>query len=1115
MPSNKGNDGTNDAAKLSSKARNTFSQVVQDIRTTVSHLNLPGVSPLAVLDATAVDAIKDLYYIVNIEDPLNAMPARKLFFEQRLVNTLLLPLVAAVHDDPASQGNQKRWSVPMYQALRLLSVLSIPIAKDNEFLKPGCSMDSYLLKLRMEFALNRTAMAGFVALLQYYIGRKVDKQSEFALAEDCKLEDARIDNILRFFRNILSAPRAHVGADISSRDRGVHLGIVGALARADLYTTLSILFSTSEDAASQFSDLVFLVADIYAQTFRHTGPQQIYHSFKIASRDTKVIQLETEQPENEELVPQKKSVFDETPEDDRPEPQPVRQASESLGRRRSAKSSLLRAAIQKERAFIGGSRAISKSTRWTSRHSGGFSKSTRKSSEAMDKPQNADNQTHRDSSKSTNASRIVSARNAIHSKISLNPNVKLQDAVKLNSDLLCLQVAKGRTRVMKKDSQKTVSSATMRKDLQHDGLKAIGRLTAEFIQECGAYFLKELRGRIEDLKSSPPTEDLRSAQRAFLSIVGSIVGFQRERYGKSSSTSVATLHNNEEFHINDMKAILGSDLKKVKKEWKQVEAAMDIESFRLVFRLLIEACDCVKGSVKEELKPADVELATFAVLHMMKMLQAMTVKEPGETFNEDSELGPREIALNTIEGLFENEAYLNAPAELAKEYNAKIFSFEHLTNIVEVTHAFTTILLDEKELAHIQVTRKKRRKRAKAEKDDVSKGSANAENPSSAAEQKDIPRSEKGGKDSETGASGPHQPRPERGEGSEAQTGNARDSRPEITTDRSNKEKEAADGETPANGVVDEAETNQIENPSAAPDGSIPRLPDSEETNLEAENSSHSDLCSDDDQDVNLPQMREIESTGIIRRFAHWKALQSLFLPVRATLCHAVGLTGSMKNIPEGSSALQSPLIVAKSAHVLSAVWRVAKEQERGALCGQFFTFATMHMLSTIVQASKREIVSEISVLASLSEFAKDATHVFFTWLQICPGLALDLFFPMEKRSCLAYVSALRQQALKSAEKVAGEDSGNDSDLSDLIVERNSLDVEQESEGDIEFERNERLAAERMERKSRKERTQYRKKVAERRRKRRKLIEEDEDVDVDELDFGIQAPSGKHDIASV
>lgn len=141
----KNEDTSNAAATLNAETQRALSQVLQDIRTTVAHLCVPGVSPLAVLDGTAVDALKDMYYIVNTEDPLNAMPARRLIMEQRVVKSALLPLVNAVHSDPAAQRNQKRWSVPMYQTLRLLSVLSIPVAKDNEFLKPGCNLDSYLL----------------------------------------------------------------------------------------------------------------------------------------------------------------------------------------------------------------------------------------------------------------------------------------------------------------------------------------------------------------------------------------------------------------------------------------------------------------------------------------------------------------------------------------------------------------------------------------------------------------------------------------------------------------------------------------------------------------------------------------------------------------------------------------------------------------------------------------------------------------------------------------------------------------------------------------------------------------------------------------------------------
>lgn len=126
-------NGISDVITLSSRQRDLLSQILQDIRTTVHHLALPKVNPLSATDATAVDALKDLYYMLNVEDRLNALPARQHVFASKTVQTLLHPIIAALHSHPTAQQNQKRWSVPTYQALRTLCVLSSPIPDRNNF----------------------------------------------------------------------------------------------------------------------------------------------------------------------------------------------------------------------------------------------------------------------------------------------------------------------------------------------------------------------------------------------------------------------------------------------------------------------------------------------------------------------------------------------------------------------------------------------------------------------------------------------------------------------------------------------------------------------------------------------------------------------------------------------------------------------------------------------------------------------------------------------------------------------------------------------------------------------------------------------------------------------
>lgn len=1134
MPSKKLEETSNNAATLSERALHTLSQVLQDIRSTVSHIRAPSVSPLAVLDGTAVDALKDLYYIVNNEDPLNAMPARKIVLEQRLVRTALLPLANALHCDPASQHNRKRWSVPMYQTLRLLSVLSIPVSQHNEMLKPGCSLDLDLLKLRTDFALDRPAMTAFVALLQYYIERKAEKQVALASAEDSKLEDARIDNIMRFFRNILSPPRADAGPDIKSRDRGVHLALVAALVEADFYSSLIVLFSTKEDAAAQYSDLVFLIADVYAQTLRHTTPQQIYQSFRAHRKSRRAIKFETEDAE-ETGGRREASVFDEASED-----KPVRQSSLEQTVKlssNSAQSSGLRAAIQRERAFVGGSRAVTKSARWTSLHSGGFITTRRQSIANGALGENLTSESRKvtaenaSGSKSSiadasdiSAKRVISTYNAIQSKLSLNPNLKLKDNLRINSELLCLQVAKGRTKVLNKESHKTTVSETMRKDLQEDGLRGVVNLVTELTDEGLDHFLYELRGRIEETKTRSLTaeaEVLIGAQRAFLTIIGSVVGFQRERFGKvykqktSGASSLVT-----QIHQNNMKALLAADLKVFRKEWISVKSAIGIETFRLVFRILVEACDAVKENLKQELQPEDVERATFAIVEMMKMLQGMAIVDEekndpsvkdGEQIladirNNGDDLTTREIALNTIEQLFEEEAFLNAPADLAKDYNVKNYSFQHLANIVEVTYAFTTILLDEKELTRLQVSKKKLPKKARNAQKPEGNSNENKSDPTS--EEGSVTRRESCEVE-EMGMGIEHGEKGTSVEKTQQKNSEKQDLKTVMGSNGPQDGLAQLPTEPSESGRSPKAAKGNVKDSSFHEDNEEDKIVDCKSFDAEGmdEDGELNDVDSDnslDDSDVFESCVREIESVGIIKRFANFRALQSLLLPIRAALCNASSLTGSIYNIPDGAGPLLSPVVVAKSVHALAAIWRVAKSQERGALCGQFFTFSTIHVLNTVLDALKKDGGKENSVLACFGVFAKDATKKFLSWLHLNPGLALDMFFPMDKQSCISYVSTMRHRELLNDERNRREDSRSDSDTSALVLERrDERRVDEDSDDEAEFEGIEQRATERAERKQRQKRTHLRRNVVEHRRRERH-IEEDEDVDdLDNLNIGI------------
>lgn len=1043
----------------------------------------------------AVDALKEIYYTINTEDPLNAMPARRLVLEQRIVRSSLLPLVNAVHSDPTAESNQKRWSVPMYQTLRLLSVLSIPISVENENAKRGSSLDSNLLKLRADLAQDRSAVHAFVSLLQYYIERKAEKQADLAVAEASKLEDARIDNILRFFRNILSPPRPKVGEDITARDRGVHLTLVGALVHADFYSTMAVLFSSKEDATEQYTDIVFLVADIYAQTYRHTTPRQLYHCYRHAKR-VAITNINNDEKDAGEQTITRVSVFDDNPASSTAKlgaTKNIKKRSPAL-----ANSSRIRAALQRERTFIGGSRVIRSSARWTSRHSGGFQTSAKPISSGQAGTASVQcNENEVDkivgvTQKISMKKRVVSARNAIQSKLSLNPLHPFQEKAQINSDILCMLAAKGRSVAMKRHVTKSKLSEVMRKDLQDDGLKGIVTLTTELISMSFELLITELRSRIEEVKARCIGEDneiLMKAQNAFLAIVGSVVGFQREKYGKvfkCNSYSDGSL--SAEIHKNCMKSILASDFKIAKSEWVAVGAGIELESFQLVFRILVDSCEALKTSGKDEKKVLVVENSTFAVLEMMKMLQGMAANLDDDADGlerQDAENVPgnkktkatltsREIALNILEELFEQHEFLNAPADLAKDYTTKLFSFRHLTNIVEITHAFTTILLDEKELAHLQVSKKKSKR---GRKRDPAEGKVS--NGITISKDKVATIDGSSGGTKETAQVAKEATRIEGGEDSD-------DQRPEskATAETPNGENDADEKETEEKSAKDSERRETSEDPSQGDD--------KEQTPQEKTNPGE-DSAADDDEALE-PELREVESVGIIRRYANAKAIQTLLLPIRAAICRASSLTGSIHNIPDGAGLLISNVIVAKAAHALAAIWKVAKLRERGAMCGQFFTYGTMHMMSVALEAMEMGTVLKHSTLESFSVLARDVSQIFFSWLSLSPGLTLDMFFTMDKGSCQTYATSIGHRKAMYEQQQRAADSGNDSDVSDLAVARRR--------GNIDFEHIERRASERSARKARKSQ-RFQQKMAEIRRSERIKIEEDEDVDdIDNLDIG-------------
>lgn len=1050
------NDAKVSLATLNSRQLSFLSQTSQEIRATVSHLSLPKVSPLSVLDSSAIDSLKDLYYVLNTEDPLNAMPIRRHVLSDNLPIDCLLQIAVAANSDPAAERNRKRWALPMYQTLRLLSVLTLPISPDSELPAPS-QLDYLLLDLRAQLANDRKALNGFVSLLQYYVDRKSEKRAALAPAEDSKLEDARIDNILRFFNNILCPPRAGVGEDIAQHDRAVHLALVGSLVHVDFYSTIAVLFSSANDASEQYTDFIFLVADVYALTYRHSSPRHMFHVYQELT-DEKFSSQRTTTRSRSAVKDPTGDVFGcppSVPYEETSNKPPI--CKPTFKSQRSRKLPNLRDALLRERSAIGGSRAVTVGARWTSRHSGGF---LRTSKITNDRP-GKQNPRNPNGVKSISAGCILPARGAIQSNKAFNPKQAVQESVSINAQILRHFALKGRSSCNRTGSRSQVLSA-IRHDFQVDGHQGLVAITNEILDSSFAFFVRELRERIIQTRERAHPDEMGSlakAQRAFLTIVGSIVGFHREKVGKiyKHESSLDNDDFSNQLHLNNMTKILSREFKVVKTSWRDVEAAIELESFQLVFSVLVQACEQAKESGRDKAKFELVELATFSVLEMMKMLQGMAAVVPREVEEAPScklgDMTPREVALHTLEQLFERESFLNAPADLAKHYNSRLFSFRHLSNIIEMAHAFTTILLNEHELARLSIVKRKKKKpRAKQAEDDETVLHID-EGPTQPLE--------------EAGTSG-------KTKVSTVSTGGVEkeDTREETvpnqiisndipyTTSMDTDSNQGLDSGTKVAGNEERGLTEVEKMLLADEEEQLVRREDVKSTSikeptlveklLSADAKANllgapkptyvtklgggkihdSDISEEENNDSENENLQEIESIGIVRRYANSKAIESLLIPVRAALCHASDLSGKCFPIPENAEALTVSSVVAKSACVTSSIWKVATKRERGALCGQFFSFNTLQLFSIALNAETDGSVRTESVLGHICEMAKDVTDVFFKWLKANPGLMYDLFLVMDKT-----------YAMSMARKVNG--LGENEVEVGIVQKENILDSEQ------------------------------------------------------------------------
>jgi hypothetical protein len=1151
-------------AKLSKGALSNLTTIVADVRKAVGRLGPPGSAVLNTLcvspdNFTVVSCMRDLFELLNNEDPEGEMPIRRVLGDWNVVRVSVIPVLLAVHADPFAADEPKRWATCMYHTLRLLSILSVPIDEGNSALLPGCNTEIQLMDLKHTFASNPIALHPIVSLLQFYMQRKAEKMESLSAAQDAKLEDARIDNILRFFRNLLTPPRSGVNRELMGRDRGTHIALVGAMGGAVLFDTLSILFASEEDARAQYTNIVYIVSEIYSLAFRHSTARDLARAVRprsstldaaIANTTSKaVIFRPAAMPKGE---PQR-SVFDEA--DETPAgadgnfsdaeasamPAPTTKSIASIAdpavRTKSSVAAAfgLRAALQRERSLIVGSRSVVASARWANRHSGGFisvakptpaaavvqpaNRAPRGSPSAVAKAAAA---TAAATTKRLMSKRIVSARNMTSGQKAGAAGV-MQAGMRLNSEILCLLGAKGRPRISIATGKSSISRH-VRSDLIDKGRKALGQIAQQLVNDCFSLLITELRERITDSSLNGSDDESWMARRFYLILVATVTGFQHELGLMIASAKVPERHvASQSIKSAAMEAALGVP-RTVKIDWEAVESAINLESFKLVFDSVLVARED-KNLVKE------MELATAAVKEMMKMLQSMTVSaQPAPVENPDEpvfgkgcenvendyasypvigvgrapsssrrttlslncenaltkdddiegeigdneatistsdghdvtpenqcamavdkssddeelpvnnkmptfaperpriKLSPREIALNTLEELFEREEYLEAPSMLAKEFDSRVHSFGHLANVIEIAFTFTATLLDN-DLTHITVSRKRKRKKSKAKKEIISRISAEVEYEAGGCnDQKEISPGENGEHNDDKcfafGAVG------------DEDDGNLLPAHEAEANPRS--KAEATAGVT-YNSAMDSAVPTEEVLHSAIRAEHVEDAVGNERDDLE--NGDISDNDDDYDNDGYVNAVCEIEGTDVIRRFAHPKALQHIALAIRAGMCKSSDLSGLILPMPESSGDLIDIAIVAKSVAVLQSVWRVIETRERGAFRCAFYNYAMLHLLGVAMAAADMGDVADGTVLGSIALFGRDVTKEFFAMLTVNPSLLMDSLFFMDLSTQRMYtnkrylaIQMRAEQELRERGELVATDEDTDSETCEAEV---------------------------------------------------------------------------------
>jgi hypothetical protein len=1035
--------------RLTKRALGNLTAVVSEIRAAVNGLGPLGAPVLDVLDATeAVPAVRDLYYALNAEDPDDVMPTRKLIGDWELARSCVIPILRALHADPVA-ANDKRWASSLYHIFRLLYILSKPVESSNQALRPGCTLEVHLMDLKQIFATDKTALRPLVALLQFYLERKAEKMASLAAAEDSRLEDARVDNILCFFRNLLTPARNTVDKELTARDRGTHLSLVGAMARADLFATLSVLFSSREDATAQYTNIVYVAAEIHALAFRLSTPRELAKSFIRNSKHDQVDKRSESEEEEECDAPNV---------DCEPIDSTVPSSRISSNHR---PCSGLRAALLRERSSLGGSRSVLKSARWTNRYSGEFLTTSNKTSLVGNK--RTSNSMHNPGDRITSICNITPSPRE-------GPDSMCQSALQANSEILGLIGASSRPKIMISNRKSTLCYA-VRADLQELGLIELGKLANSLIQDYFIHLISELRERISDYRLRSNVEEIWKGRCHFLLLVGVVVGYQRE-ISALRSISRPNAHRLEISigHVRMDKALmLNRDLVL---DWKAVEIAIDVESFKLVFDALIEARE-------EKDRVVELEMASSALKEMLNFLQGMALG------NQTSpELTPREVALNTLEDVFQNEGYLEAPSMLARDFDPKIHSFRHLANAIEIAFTFTSTLMDS-ELEHITVVRhRKRRQKTKAKHmEAISDDGAEVQEDISMVKhpQQSAPSADHGelneiildaehdvvingpGVESHGALTGDivHDV-PQTAKLSQIRNNSFGD---EVSDDVAllfNVSYSSSEGASFQDEILqqrDEVNAEIIDTCDDIDGGQASGLevqgdplssehqldvPLTEDENFEksvrAPNESISvvaalvDSDNDEDgeykvepqsagdvemgeqgpgnQDLSEEAACEVEACDIIRRFARPKALQNLMLALRVAIC-----TEAFLPVPEGSRELLSLSLVARSVAILKSVWTVAGSRERGAFRCAFFNLATLQLFGLAILLANTGKCSQSSILEHFANLGREVSFEFYEMLAVNPTLLVDSLFFSEISTQRLYASKKHKKEWMESEQ--------------------------------------------------------------------------------------------------